>query len=336
MTNRMNFGDELLFAAHERLLGRRLAHLPIGGRNRLLRLRSALGSRTPLLLGGGTLIGRPAYRRALEAGLDVGRDPTIAVLGAGVSAPAATGKSSLDELRAWRPVLERMPVVRVRGPRSRRYLADIGVDSVIVGDPALALLRPLASAEPRPAEDPRAGRVRIGVNVARVRAMGSTEPEILACLGSIAAAAPHAVEVIVLCAAPYDRSAAGRFAAATMEAGLARSTARVVELPRCDHRDLRQLFGSLSLVIGVRLHVLVAAAALGVPAVALAYEDKCWDFQDSVSATGATIDLASVDRDWLSDRIVAGLADQRPDPAVDLAVDGLVRAQHDAAADVIA
>ena len=59
----------------------------------------------------------------------------------------------------------------------------------------------------------------------------------------------------------------------------------------------------LDLVIGVRLHILVSAAALGVPYIALCYEDKCWDFQESVGLAGFSQSLPDVDGDWLDERI---------------------------------
>ena len=295
VNNRRNLGDDLLFRAHEVLLDTGLSHLPMGGNNRLLRVRSVVHRDLPVVLGGGTLIGRPAYRRALEASFDLGgRRTHLSMLGVGVSSPGTGGKSTQDELERWKNVLCRAPQVRVRGPRSQALLDTVGVQSVITGDPVLALLRPLRKPLPE-----RAGHMRIGVNPADVPSWHPAESTILRLMGQIAQDSAD-IALVALSAADYDDEVARRFVQVATEHGLP-TTVRT--LSGSTPSDVSRALADLDLVIGVRLHILVSAAALGVPYIARCYEDKSWDFQGAVGLAGFSQSLPDVDGDWLDERI---------------------------------
>ncbi len=330
MTNRSNVGDDLLFVAHRELLRRPLGTIPMGGRNRLLSLRLRRSRRLPLLLGGGTLIGRPAYRHAVTAALDAsGADVRPAMLGPGVSAPDHTGKSTSAELDAWAPLLRRFPVVRVRGPRSAAHLAERGVNARVVGDPVLALMRPLRRCRP----DARDDVARVGVNGADVAGMEAAIDVLAAALGRVATRIDRPLEVTALAASDYDADANDRLAAALATAGV-RTAVR--SLCGADTTEVAAAMGGLDVVVPVRLHVGVAAAALDVPCVSLPYEDKCDDFLDSIDAPAEDrCGIETCDPDWLSDRIELALGTNASTDRTSASIDHLVAAQHGAAREVI-
>ena len=316
-TNRNNVGDDLLLVAHEHLLSTPLAVLPMGGNDRLLRLRLLRSRELPLVLGGGTLIGRPAYRRALESAIArAGSGVAHSMLGVGVSAPDETGKSSLEELEAWAPVLGSFPRVRVRGPRSAEHLRRVGIETTVVGDPVLALMRPLRRA--RSTGDPP----RVVLNAADVPDMDAATPVIADAVAAVAREHPD-LEIVVVSAADYDDEAAERLARSVRSHGLA---AEVVRLSGASPAETAHALRG-SVAVPVRLHIGVCAVALDIPAVALGYEDKCDDFLDSVDHPAADRDApGAVEADWLASRIAEAI-DARGIPPTSLAVDRLVDTQ---------
>lgn len=330
VTNRINFGDELLFAANEALLDMELGYLPLGGRNRLLRMRRARGV-PALILGGGTLIGRPAYRKALEAGIEVGGAESFSMLGAGVSAPGNNGKSSVAELEAWKPVLEKTRTVRVRGPRSREHLQRVGVESRVVGDPVLAYLRDLQRRHPDRSPRSSDGHTRIAVNVADVDGIDHVIAEIAHALAALADRVDSPM-ISIMSAAPYDDSVSARLAIACTKRHL---PTELVPLYQLGYLGLVEELERHQVMLAVRLHAAVSAAAVGLPAISIAYEDKCWDHQLSIGAAPWTINLASVERDHLTEMLAALIVDpslQRR--ATEPHIERLVEAQHAAARQV--
>ncbi|MEM7286940.1 MAG: polysaccharide pyruvyl transferase family protein [Actinomycetota bacterium] len=315
-TNRSNVGDDLLLVAHQELLGTPAAILPMGGNDRLLRLRLLRSGTLPLLLGGGTLIGRPAYRRAFEsATARAGSGLSLSMLGPGVSAPDETGKSSLDELRAWAPLLDSFPEVRVRGPRSAAHLARVGVESTVVGDPVLSLMRPFRREQPAPRPP------HVVLNAADVTGMDTATTVIAEAIAAVAAVQPD-LEVSVVSAADYDDQAAASLAAALP------AHARPADVVRLSGATPRQVAAQLAATVAVpiRLHVGVCAVALDVPTIALGYEDKCDDFFDSVHHPESHRRTpATVESGWLAERIVQAIDGSAP--ATTGAVDRLVTAQ---------
>ena len=290
VTNRTNVGDDLLFDAHEFILGQKLAYLPIGGRDRLFSFRNLFSSPS-ILLGGGTLIGRPAYRAALESAVKI-PGAQFSMLGVGVSAPDGRGKSDLPELRSWRNVLSEFEVVRVRGPRSQNDLSRVGIESVVTGDPALVTVHRLRAGLALPASSEI---LRIAINIAAVPAMAEAQVEILNALCSLRRLYQIG-PISVVVAAPYDKDSAQQFVAQLQDAGFA---TELLLFHQMDDREIVEAVRVHNVVLGVRLHILVIAAAAGVPYISLAYEDKCSDFQESVEGEPWTTDLVCVSSDWI-------------------------------------
>ena len=327
VTNRINFGDDLLFAANEALLNVELGYLPLGGRNRLLRVRRTRGV-PALVLGGGTLIGRPAYRKALQAGMNIGGAESFSMLSAGVSAPNNTGKSSLDELEAWKPVLEKTRTVRVRGPRSKEHLQRVGIESRVVGDPVLAFLRGLQRQHPDRSPQPSDSPTRIAVNVADVDGIDRVIEETVHALIAVVDRVDNPM-ISIMSAAPYDDSVSARLAIACTKLHL---PTELVPLYQLDYLGLVEQLERHKVMLAVRLHAAVSAAAVGLPAVSIAYEDKCWDHQLSIGAGPWTLDLANVEREPLSQILTSLIVDpslQRR--ATEPQIERLIDAQHAAA-----
>lgn len=281
-----NLGDEVMFEACRRCLPRiRWTAIPFGDvpppRPVAARLRSA-GARfaarlrpgSVAMLGGGTIVNRtPAwleqYRRLART---VGRP--VPVFAPGVADPAFwSGVAGWRDRRAeWRAALAPLPVIGVRGPRSKQLLDEAGCANVVVaGDPGLAFHR---GATPVP-DAPRR-TVALNAGRAQGRVWGG-EDRMLAALAGAArelSGAGYAVRVFAV----WDR-----------DVPVCHEVARAAGLPP-DAVDpllveadaaLRYL-DAFDVVVSVKLHAAVLAAAAGVPFVAVEYQPKVRDFTESI------------------------------------------------------
>ncbi len=303
-TNLANFGDALLLTAHEELLGTRMAVLPLGGNDRLLRLRGLLRRPMPTaLLGGGTLVGRPSYRRALESFSAAHPAAPITTLGVGVSAPAPSGKSSPEELRAWCAVLGRLANVRVRGPRSHAHLLQIGIRSEVVGDPVLALFDDLG---PEARELTRRSRRHMIVNLGNTGAEVATASHLSMAVAELHRRCGGDLRVSIAVASPYDLPAASLMATNCRDRGV---IAELTKLWPMTPAAARTFLGSADIVIAERLHAMIASVATGTATLMLAYEDKCWDFAESVNGQRWCTDVTSPNVEWLAEQSWALIED---------------------------
>jgi len=151
---RQNLGDDAIYDAVRRQLpGVRFVDLPHFTRERI-RL-AAQGStfrlrHSPLVVGGGTVVGRSNWRRLVGQGMAVTKNGGAFAIGVGVEDPVFGGfrsRSENGELSRWPRVLSQFDSVSVRGPRSAELLSDVGVSVEVCGDPALLLPRPQVCAE---------------------------------------------------------------------------------------------------------------------------------------------------------------------------------------------
>jgi hypothetical protein len=267
-----NLGDEAMFQAHRQLLpGLRFVGVP----NAAPASSRALG-RVPWLhcqavcLGGGTLVGNGHFRRLLEHAAGIWPDAPRFALGVGVEDPGyrhgrRTGIE--EELARWRPVLEEMTHLSVRGPLSRAALQDLGVDAEVVGDPALAL---------RPVTPPVVERGLLGFNVGVVDDQWGEGGE--AFRRDILTAARALIDAgwrLVLVSTFTPDGAFQRSLAAELGPAAEALTTPTVQ-------DAIRALGRCEVVVAHKLHAAILAAAAGAPAVALEYRPKCRDFQASV------------------------------------------------------
>ncbi|BBZ28356.1 polysaccharide pyruvyl transferase [Mycolicibacterium madagascariense] len=287
-----NLGDDAIYdAVTGQLPGVTMLDLPrqpqdwvaatLSGKRRALR-------DAPLLVGGGTILGRRHWRYMIGYGLSQSRHAGGYAIGVGVEDAVFQGRrsgSGRDELSRWGPLLSRLRKVSVRGPRSATLLADMGFDADVSGDPALLL--------PRPDVRPEEGR--IGVNVGFGDDLWGHDPGALAAQLAVAVddlrSRGHEVVGILMNEADrkWTRTALGDdgvvIAPATPEEA-------AVELGRC------------SLAIVTRLHAGILAALSGSPVLTLEYQPKCRDFAASIDdeqwllrtdavTSGAVLDLVT-------------------------------------------
>ena len=308
-----NLGDEAMFEACRRALPRIdwVARPPfdarrggIAGRVRDTWRRGAqraFGGQ-PAVLGGGTLINRTP--RWLDEYLHLRRCARrpVPVLSPGVANPLYwSAKAGWRDTRAqWREALADLPEVGVRGPLSKRLLDEAGFRNVVVtGDPALVFHRD-AGAVP-------SARRSVGINVGRAGGeMWGDEDAMVAALGDCArrlAREGFDVRLIPV----WDRDEAPCREAARA-AGLA---PEAVEPLRLDPDAFVHMLGRFDVVLTVKLHAAVLAAAAGVPFVAIEYRPKVRDFAESVGCGARTFRSSEVDGASLA-RAVLQLYDDVP------------------------
>jgi polysaccharide pyruvyl transferase WcaK-like protein len=284
-----NMGDEAMYLAHRRLLPDvRFAPLPTP------RMINVLGRVLPhdlvqgVMLGGGTLIGWPVFRRPLEAVLSRGSLPVF-MLSTGVEDPefevrkpthaqalrgawghARSTRALVErELAQWVPLLSSADHVRVRGPRSAEVLQSLGLRPEVVGDPALLLAD-------RRLSDSVDDRV-LGLNVGLADGVWGDRPDrifdAVVALGRVFSLEGWSVKLVPTWFGdvPIMRAAARQIG----------GNASVFER----FRNLTELLAALRgcrVFVGEKLHSVVLASAVYTPAFALAYHPKCTDFQASL------------------------------------------------------
>lgn len=296
-----NLGDDAILDVYRTYAPQKEFRFVPAGRDELLHPRAVshalLARRAPLLLGGGTVIGRPEWRSHLERSRYLFAPSGWAMLGAGVEDPSFVGTrqyTSSTELIRWKPVLDRFHAVTVRGPRSVELLAEAGISARLVGDPALLLKRTPTPLANRP--------VDVVVNVTRGEDQwGGLDFDWLP-------AVAEALRPIV--------DAGGSLSFVSLEASDDVHNIRLAGLlglePRLQSpRSFGEFFDIVErakVVLGTRLHANVLAAACGTPNISLEYRPKCRDFMESIGEGGATFRIDQIDRELLTEEI-AGILD---------------------------
>ena len=272
-----NFGDDLLHDTWRAALGAPLdVEAPLHGRAYLKRspeialhrLRT-LGHRRLVLLGGGTTIGFGSWAgHAHRAGLAYGAEAVVGLgLGAAESTDAHLLATQPHDWQAWKRN-SRFRLAGVRGPLSQHEVAQHLGPTEVVGDPALLypVVRPVSPS----------GAPAIGVSL-------GSDPTTRFDLDTVAAvidrrAARDHLPIRVFALSRSDRSVARE---------LAQRVSAPVEIHDYSgdvHATMRAI-ASCTVLVSERLHGVIAAVALGVPAVPLAYASKCDDFWLSVTGT---------------------------------------------------
>lgn len=288
-----NLGDRAMLDVHKEFFTEwELLQYPSGTRNRLLKAYQQLYRQPPVeavFLGGGTLVGRDAYLRRLRAFYDLFHELPMFSLGVGVEDPEfGHGRTSWDQLTEWATILRQFHFVGVRGPRSRQILNQLEVNATVIGDSALAL----AQANPTP---PSPGL--IGLNAGWVNSLwGDDLSKVLLTLtayGKGLADSGYRLRVFTTWAGDIDicRELANEIG----------SGAEFV-VPESPHSVITAV-RECEVVVGLKLHAVVLAAAAYVPTVMLDYRPKCADFHDSIGMSEYTIRTDQVTDGWLSERV---------------------------------
>ena len=301
---RGNAGDDSILLAHQRSLdGIPLAMLPLEWDQQALSLLGRV-RRRPLhagvLVGGGTLVGRYPWRRRLERALEAGAGP-LAFTGVGVEDPSFVGArrhTDADELLRWRDVLDRASHLTVRGPRSAELLHDIGIEAPVVSDTALLL-------GPDERDDSVVRPKLLGINIAdpedQYLATGSRVLD--ECVPALRKLQASGWTVRLL---PFDR----KDLVVAQRARRALDGRTEIMSRFSDVDALRHSIAECDVLVGQRLHSVVLAAAVAVPAVAVDYRPKCRDFQLSIGRQDWTVSTLDITTSGMLDRVMA-LHEQR-------------------------
>ncbi|MEO0408768.1 MAG: polysaccharide pyruvyl transferase family protein [Cyanobacteria bacterium P01_A01_bin.135] len=311
-----NFGDELLFAAIARLFPQQM--IAYDGATETVhrdpkyylrkRLRAYRLLKPKLyngvLLGGGTLINREAFLSRLQQAMR--RYPT-ATFGTGVCEPQFWQRyhPAVDHvtlMQRWANTLRDISYLSVRGPHSAQTLQTYGLEAQMIGDPALSIGALRGSYR-------RTRRVAINVGSHGIqRGDQSTITQTVQRLCFALHRQGWWVEFLAL--NDIDWEAITQISSAMTEAfkrpfpctqatGIGTTLAHI---KTCD------------VLIGQRLHAVVAAHACGVPAIALSYAPKCDDYMasmgldlfamrtDSLTPTEPCVAELLARMTWLSDR----------------------------------
>lgn len=285
-----NMGDEAIFeVCRKAFVGHRLDQVPFGSSFDRAARWSGRPLMTAALLGGGTLVGRyPMYRRPFERWRKEYPHLPMFAFGVGVADPdferRIDGFDVSRELSAWRKLFQEFELVTVRGPRSQEILAAAGIESTIVGDPALLV----ASS----ARVLGASQGLLGLNLGVSQRLSDVDwaktlQEIMRFARTMVARGWRVRFVPVFAGdVPYVNEAAEMVGpGAEIAQGWDRLPTLLDAIAECD------------VFVGVKLHSVVFAAALGVPSVSLAYEPKCSDFLASIGLERFAIPLTEVRSD---------------------------------------
>jgi hypothetical protein len=298
-----NLGDDAMFQVCREVLPQvawsgidRIYRTPKGWAQRLTQWRHHLARRMGRevgLLGGGTILNRnESWIRYYELTRERVQRP-VPVFSPGVAHPEFWSRIDGWEstLPQWRDLLGELPVVGVRGPRSKALLDDAGfADVMVTGDPALALYE-------GPAPVPPPGRRSVAFNVGRSGGLMWGDED--TALREIAAAAAllrtDGWDVRFVPVWEQDEPVCVEAAVA---AGLGAGHVLPLEL---DARVFVRSLHAFDVVVGMKLHASVLAAAAGVPFVPLEYRPKVRDFAESIGWGEEVIRTSDVSAAALAD-----------------------------------
>jgi len=269
----MNLGDEVLCDVMRILLSD-FGIYPYRATRRDLIIESLVPHRklvNCLCLGGGTIIGKPLYLPPVRELLK--RNLPAFSLGTGVINPEFWRHCApwfQDQQREWIRSLKSFEEVTVRGPISQQILAGQGIESTVVGDPALLLLEDGIPSPPN--------RRILGVNIGTSLGLIYGEDEEKVVLGVVKACTElqkHGWEIQVYSIWPMD-DAYSTF--------LAQSLAQPAKIFRyyTNVRLFKRQVSRCSVFLGMKLHATILALCSHVPSIMLEYRPKCRDFMVSV------------------------------------------------------
>lgn len=323
--NRGNVGDESMYEIHASLLRpQTIAPAATHKGGRLIH-RLGMSRAETILVGGGTVVGGDAWAVRLARLLSVVAHNRVIIFGAGVEDlefGRSRGIVSESGLELWRRLLANADFIGVRGPRSVAALRSIGVESTIVGDPALC--GSLGVDEKSFDRDPCGNKQGHRTVIVNLTGAADAFSDIAEARMAVAKAAQRwqaaGLEIAVFGMSPGD-------VAVTLGhlilAGVDRSIVRTVDDPTSIRREL----SSAALVVSERLHGAIFAANFGVPFLHLTYKPKSFDFLESIDARYAAVTGGCSDMESITERGLSLMTQGRPD-YVD-AVEKLSRRFHD-------
>jgi hypothetical protein len=252
------------------------------------------------MCGGGTFINRNAD--ALNAYNSVRKRTghPVPTFGNGVAHPEFWSSKEagwVDRRKEWVATMAELPLAGVRGPISKALLEDAGARNVVVcGDPAVALH---ASYAGKTTSERVSGSLRVGINtgdcVERLWGRAEGVQSALAALAVWLAKSGHQVEIIPVW--PKDVEACVDIA---RRAKLDQSVVSSV----CWSREaFMSRIEQLDVMVCLKLHAGILAAAANVPFVSLEYQPKCRDFAASLGWEDFVIRTDALQPQILIDRV---------------------------------
>jgi len=304
-----NLGDECMFQACRRALpGTQwnvfYNHQETAVRRELSRLASASPD-PPLevtgLLGGGTFINRhpQALRRYVTLSQIIGRPAPV--FGTGVASPVFwTGRDHWQDTRPqWAERLRGLPVVGVRGPHSKELLEDVGLTNVeVVGDSGLLFERE------RDPDRATAGVVAVNVGQSEGYVWGDSEEAIereIVTLVKHLASQGIRVELMPIWDADVEMTR-------RVLAQCGESRVRLHEVTTSAEEFMDRL-ANVDVLVGLKLHALVLAAAANVPVYCLEYRPKCRDFARSIDWEDRCVRTSDMKGAEIADHVAAMICD---------------------------
>ncbi len=231
------------------------------------------------MFGGGTLINRNVDVLQNYIAIRKRTGSLLPTFGSGVNNPEfwfTHEPGWTDRRQEWASVLAELPVVGVRGPVSKALLDDAGAKSVVVcGDPAVLFHRRYADLS---APRHKTGPLRIGINTGdcleRMWGRADDVDDSLVALARWLRQSGHRIEILPI----WHKDIPASLELAR-KAGLDRSVVSPVLYTSGLFLDRVE---KLDLMVNLKLHAGILAAAANVPFVSLEYQPKCRDFAASI------------------------------------------------------
>jgi hypothetical protein len=297
--NAINLGDQAVFQAIDRTFpGVTVAYpkYPGGQLGRFVRHWECRQKRLASMLGGGTMIGAPPW----SIGYADRFEESIRRTGWGFS--FGTGVSELvfppdheafvedpSTYLRWAKLLKACQYVSVRGPRSQAALAELGVASEIIGDPACALVRPKGFWQPKPGY--------LGLNIGHGGgSMWGQRSKFNAAMARFVASATQQGWKIEFFALMDD------------DVHIIKEVARLGQIADPQiysefvdaHRYMARV-SKMQAFVGMKLHSVILAMCAHVPSIMLEYRPKGIDFMASVGLEQFNIRTSDVEPSTLLD-----------------------------------
>ena len=255
--------DECRSGRRLRTLGTRVASHVLGS-----------GEREVAMLGGGTLINGECLEPYVA--MRKRTSSLVPVFGSGVQNPAFWSgvPGWVDSRRLWAAELNDLPVVGVRGPLSKGLLDEVGVRNVIVsGDPAVLFHSALAEQATNDKQRP----LRIAINCGTTRYCSGNLQKVHDEMASVASRLVRSGAFVELLPVwPEDMHSCYEVA---KRAELNRSA---IQPTLSSASAYLSKVRSFDLLIALKLHAAILAAAANVPFVLFEYQPKCLDFCRSI------------------------------------------------------
>lgn len=281
-----NLGDEAIWKATESLFAD--IDLIAYRKNRFRILNKLIDNKhkKSVILGGGTLIGADKADGSNLFRTEFSKLSTSSefqfVFGTGVG--KVDQKNIPDWLISWQPLLNDPSYIGVRGPRSKKTLSLINIDSEIVGDIACQWAT-------KKTKKNNLKKI-VGVNIgATIGLISESSVEVLADFLRIKSA--EGWQFIFFVINPSD----------------SQITEKLIMLSNLEYADTIHIYDDtasylsaldkVSYFIGTRLHAVILAMANAIPSIMLGYADKSSDFMESIEMELFNQDINKLDTSGL-------------------------------------